>query len=631
MRFNEQFLDEIKSRLRLSDLVGRSVKLRRQGREFAGLSPFTKEKTPSFFVNDDKGFYHCFSSGKHGDHYSFLQETERLSFPEAVERLAAEAGVTLPAADPKAIEHEKHRQGLSDWLDLAAKWFQAELRRSAGADARAYLERRGLPESEWSRFGIGYAPNNRTGLKDYLIAKGARPSELLEAGLLVGPEDGGAPYDRFRGRIMFPIADHRGRLVSFGGRALDPEARAKYLNGPDTAIFDKGRTLYGVVEARKILAVARPEDPASLVVVEGYMDAIACLRAGIAAVAPMGTALTESQLELLWRFHNEPTLCFDGDAAGQRAADRTLDRALPLLKPGRSLRFAAVAGGKDPDEVLREQGPGPLRAQLSKTESFVDRLFDRERRSSGELATPEQKTALKVRLRLLASSIADADLSKAYRDDLLEKFDRIWRPSDYRSSLSQSARNLARERWGKRRPPQLEGASLEAKAAAQILRSLPRPLAAAVALAAINRPNIISDIEVIGTRGFGDDQLEGVAEVLSDLIIDDDIPSTSLIEYRLEARGFNVAIIDKIKVAAARSKVDFDSLSDADARDLWLRAFNALLNLSALERAVQGAKQDITRYQDFESLVALKMKRDTTHALVSNGEWMETDVGRVAA
>ena len=367
MRFNDQFIEELKSRLRPSDVIGRTVKLKRQGREYVGLSPFSKEKSPSFFVNDDKGFFHDFSSGKHGDIISFLQETERLSFVEAIERLAGEAGMALPEPDAQSAQQEKVRSSLTDWMDLAARWFEAELRRPPGADARAYLERRGLPASEWERFHIGLAPANRTGLKDYLIAKGARPGELVEAGLLIAPEDGGAPYDRFRDRIIFPITDARGRIVSFGGRALDPNAKAKYLNGPDTVLFDKSRTLYGLFEARKILHSKPAAEQGELVVVEGYMDVIACHRAGIAAAAPMGTALTEGQMELLWRLHNEPTLCFDGDAAGRRAAGRTIDRALPVLKPGRSFKFAVITGGKDPDEVLREKGAGALKDQLSQT------------------------------------------------------------------------------------------------------------------------------------------------------------------------------------------------------------------------------------------------------------------------
>src|SRR5579871_2855487 len=268
MRFDERFIDQLKSRLRLSDIIGKTVKLRRQGREFVGLSPFTKERTPSFFVNDEKGFFHDFSSGKHGDLIGFLQETERLSFVEAVERLAGEAGMALPARTPDADVKERERQSLFDWLELAAKWFEQELRRPVGAEARAYLTRRGLGESEWTRFRIGFASPRRTGLKDYLVERGASPKDLVEAGLLVAPEDGGSPFDRFRTRIMFPIADARNRVISFGGRALDPDARAKYLNGPETPVFHKSSTLYGLSEARRLLTASPNE--ASLVVVEGY-------------------------------------------------------------------------------------------------------------------------------------------------------------------------------------------------------------------------------------------------------------------------------------------------------------------------------------------------------------------------
>jgi DNA primase len=289
MRYDDRVLEEIKARLRLSDVIGKTVKLRRQGREYVGLSPFNKERSPSFFVNDEKGFFHDFSSGKHGDLISFLQETERLSFAEAVERLAAEAGVPLPEASPEAEARGKRRASLADWLDVAAGWFEAELRRPVGREARTYLEARGLPESAWGRFRLGFAPGGRTALKDYLIAKGASGPDLIAAGLLIAPEDGGAPYDRFRDRII-PIADGRGRIVSFGGRAMDPQARAKYLNGPDTDLFDKGTVLFGLFEARRLLHAGG--EGTALVVVEGYMDVIACQRVGIAAVAAMGTALT---------------------------------------------------------------------------------------------------------------------------------------------------------------------------------------------------------------------------------------------------------------------------------------------------------------------------------------------------
>ncbi len=624
MRFDDRFLDEIKSRLRLSDVIGRTVKLRRQGREFAGLSPFTKEKSPSFFVNDDKGFYHDFSSGKHGDLISFLMETERLSFPEAVERLANEAGVPMPAVDPKSVEDDKKRQGLSDWLDLAAKWFEAELRRPGGKEARAYLERRGLPETEWARFGVGLAPDSRTALKDYLIAKGARPAELVEAGLLIAPEEGGAPYDRFRGRIMFPIADARGRILSFGGRALDPQARAKYLNGPDSPLFDKSRVLYGLAEARRIAAAAPADAHPPLVVVEGYMDVIACQRAGIAAVAPMGTALTEGQMELLWRYHPEPTLCFDGDAAGQRAAGRVIERALPLLGPGRTLKFAMVEGGKDPDEVLREQGAAALKAQIAKTEPFVERLFKAALEEQPVLETPEQKTAFKVRLRKLASTIADPELASAYREDLLGRYEGLWPTAQPVYTVGAAARELSRRRWaGRKGPAPITGATAQGKAAAHTLHASPKPLSAALALAAIEHPEMLHDsLERVALSGFADDQLTLIASELVALSMEADTLDEASVRRRLSARGVEDSVFDQLQRAAGRARAAFmdPALAPAEARALWTRAFDALMELESLERAVDLAKQDVDRDGDFATLKRLKADRDLLSRAIGSGE-----------
>lgn len=620
MRFDDRFLEEIKSRVRLSDVIGKTVKLRRQGREFVGLSPFTKERSPSFFVNDDKGFFHDFSSGKHGDLIAFLQETERLSFVEAVERLAAEAGLALPAPDPRAAEQEQKRQGLGDWLELAAAWFEGELHRPVGKAARDYLLRRGLPETEWKRFRIGFAPSGRTALKDYLIAKGAKPGDLVEAGLLIAPEEGGAPYDRFRDRIIFPIADARGRIVSFGGRAMDPEARAKYLNGPETSLFHKGRLLYGLPEARKLLHAGG--DGAALVVVEGYMDAIACQRANIAAVAPLGTALTEEQMEVLWRLHPEPTLCFDGDGAGRRAASRSIDRALPLLRPGRSFRFAIVTGGKDPDDVLREQGPAALKAQLSQTTPFVEALFTRER-DQEPLDTPERKTSLKVRLRTLASTIADKDLSRAYKEDLLARFEALSPLSRPATTVSGAGRALARQRWDKPRPLQNDVSPL-AKAAAAHLDVEPKPLLAALAVVAIRDPKVIEErIEVLSTQGFGDSRLDQIANELVSLQLEADVLRSDVVKKRLAVRGFDDGALARLERMAEKA---WSPLLDRNAtRDelhrIWSQAFDLLLTVEALERAVAQAIDDFGKYEDSGALVALKTKRDALRKYIDSGEW----------
>jgi DNA primase len=624
MRFDDRFLEEIKSRVRLSDVIGKTVKLKRQGREFVGLSPFTKERSPSFFVNDDKGFFHDFSSGKHGDLIAFLQETERLSFVEAVERLAAEAGVPMPTPDPKAAEQEKKRQSLGDWMDLAARWFEGELHRPAGREARAYLERRGLPETEWKRFGLGFAPNGRTDLKDYLVAKGARPADLVEAGLLIAPEEGGAPYDRFRNRIIFPITDARGRIVSFGGRALDPNARAKYLNGPETSLFSKGRLLYGLPEARKLLHATGEEPP--LVVVEGYMDAIACQRAGIAAVAPLGTALTEDQMEVLWRLHPEPTLSFDGDGAGRRAASSAIDRALPLLKPGRSFRFAIVSGGKDPDDVLREQGPAALKAQLSETTPFVEALFVRER-DLEPLDTPEKRAGLKVRLRKAAASIADKDLAEAYREDLLGRYEQIWPTSRPVFTVGAAAREMSRRRWdgpGRRGGP--TGPVEATREAIGRLRNRPRPLSAALAVAVLQDPHLLDDkVELLDAQGFGDERLRPLAHELVQARFEWDHMDAEALRKRLAARGFGDDVFAQLAGTARAAGAAFldASLPGETARRLWSIAFDLLIRLEALERAVEAAKQDLERDNDSTALFTLKSERDQLKRLLDSGAWSD--------
>jgi DNA primase len=608
VRFDDRFLEELKSRVRPSDLIGRHVKLKRAGREWVGLSPFGKEKTPSFYVNDEKGFFHDFSSGKHGDVIGFLQETQRMTFREAVETLAAEAGMELPAEDPRAAQAERKRAGLQDWLETAADWFEKQLTRPAARDARAYLERRGLPQAEWARFRLGYAPGERHALRDALVQRGAKPAELVEAGLLIQPEGGGAPYDRFRDRVVFPITDGRGRVVSFGGRALNPDERAKYLNGPDTPLFHKGRVLYGLPEARKLLATGGAD--AALVVVEGYMDAIACQRAGVAAVAPLGTALTEEQMDLLWRSHPEPTLCFDADGAGQRAADKSIDRALPLLKPERSFRFAIAEGGKDPDDVLREQGPAALRAQLAKTVPFVDRLFEREKAAAGDLATPEQRAGLKARLRKAAATIADPDLAQAYKEALLARFEALFPLAAPAWTASQAGRALqSRRTYGRRVPAPLAGASGEGKAAARRLAAAPRPLAAAVALSLVERPDMAEErIESLDSQGLFDPRLDALAREIVALSFRLDRLDPETVKRVLRDKGYG-DLLEALPREAAKAHAAFMTPSD-EARALWLQAYDNLVRATALERAIEDAKRDLERDPDWTTLLQLKIERD---------------------
>ncbi|HEY1427659.1 MAG TPA: DNA primase [Caulobacteraceae bacterium] len=618
MRFDDAFLDELKSRLRPSDVIGRTVKLRRQGREFVGLSPFSKERTPSFFVNDDKGRFFDFSSGKNGDVISFVQETERLTFAEAVERLAAEAGMALPTPDPRAAETEKKLTGLSDWLELAAAWYEAELRRPGGREARAYLERRGLPEDDWKRFRLGYAPAGRTAVKDYLVAKGAQPAALVEAGLLIGPEDGGAPYDRFRDRIMFPIEGARGKIVSFGGRALDPEARAKYLNGSDTPIFHKGRVLYGLPEARKLLH-APGADAAPLVAVEGYMDVIACQRAGVAAVATMGTALTEDQMEAMWRLHPEPTLCFDGDRAGRAAAFRAIDRALPLLKAGQSFKFALALGGKDPDEVLREAGAAALKTRLADTVAFAELLFVRER-DAEPLDTPERRAGLRQRLRKAAAAIADPDLKEAYREDLQRRFDALF-PAQQPTDRG----DWRGARRGFRGPdPRLTDAG---RAAARRLAREIEPLSAALASYALCDPPVLDPhLDEFGPAALGDPALGDLVSEIIRLRLEADRLDTGALERHLRSRGFS-ALLNDIDRAASKSGAPFiqSDVTLAVARSQWSHAFAAVCQLASLNEAVRQAAMAVGTGSDADQEhIALKTERDALRrALKSGSIWSE--------
>jgi DNA primase len=418
MRFSPQFLDEIRARLPVSQVVARKVALKKAGREWKGLSPFKAERTASFFVNDQKGFYHCFSSGAHGDIFRFVMETEGLTFPEAVERLAAEAGLALPApvADtPEARRQAEARSSLYDLIEASARFYEERLRAPEGQEARRYLERRGLRRETIARFRIGYAPASRSALKQHLAGLGFVPEAMAESGMLISGDDIPVSYDRFRNRVMFPIADAKGRTIAFGGRTLDADAPAKYMNSPETPLFHKGAVLFNAHRARPIAF-----DKERLVAVEGYMDVIALSEAGFGeTVAPLGTALTDTQVQLLWRLAAEPILCFDGDSAGRKAAFRAVETVLPHLQPGRSVQFAFLPDGLDPDDLIRQQGAAAFEAVLaSRRKPLFDVLIEKEELAGGGTATPEQRSALEKRLRTLVARIADPSVRNQYEVEL---------------------------------------------------------------------------------------------------------------------------------------------------------------------------------------------------------------------
>ena len=444
MRFSPEFLDELRARLPVSEVVGRRVKLKKSGHEWRGLSPFNKEKTPSFFVNDQKLMWFDFSSGKNGNIFDFVMMTEGVPFPEAVERLASQAGMPLPAVTREDDAREQRRKTLHDVLELAAKFFEVTLAGRSGAKARGYLADRGLDPATQVKFRLGYAPSDRFALKEHLGAHGIPVEDMVEAGLLVSGDDIPVLYDRFRERVIFPIGDLRGRVIAFGGRALDADAPAKYLNSPETPLFHKGATLYNIAAAR-----AAAHKGAALIAVEGYVDVIAMVGAGFeATVAPLGTALTADQLALLWKMADEPTLCFDGDAAGRRAAYRAVDVALPLLRPGKSLRFATLPDGNDPDDLVRSGGRAAIEDVLAAARPLVHILWMRETESGG-FDTPERRAALEARLGAVMTGIGDESVRRYYRREFGERLRTLFEADDPAGRRAPGGR----ERWPRGRNP----------------------------------------------------------------------------------------------------------------------------------------------------------------------------------
>lgn len=421
MRFPPSFLDEIRDRVPISSVIGPRVswdrrKTNAQRGDWWACCPFHGEKSPSFHCEDKKGRYHCFGCGASGDHFRFLTENDGLSFPEAVERIAELAGVPMPERDPEAEKRDEQRASLQDVMELATKFFEGQLQSGAGAKARAYLRERGLSAATQQAFRLGYAADSRNALKEHLAGKNVTKEQMEACGLTYFGDDIPVSYDRFRDRVMFPIPDSRGRIIAFGGRALASDVPAKYLNSPDTELFHKGNVLYNFARARSAV-----QKLGTVIAVEGYMDVIALAQAGFEnVVAPLGTALTENQLELLWRMAGEPVLCFDGDQAGLKAAWRAADLALPAIQPGRTVRFALLPEGQDPDDLVKASGPDAFRAVLAEARPLADLLWSRET-SGGLFDTPERRAELEKRLRELAGRIRDESVRYHYSQELRER------------------------------------------------------------------------------------------------------------------------------------------------------------------------------------------------------------------
>lgn len=560
MSFPPEFLDNLRARLPVSSVVGKRVRLAKKGREYSGLCPFHNEKSPSFFVNDEKGFYHCFGCGAHGDAIGFVMQSDNLGFAEAIERLAGEAGLEVPKTTPSDPKRAERLKTLHSVLDAAARWFQDELARGSADMPRAYLARRGLSAETVEKFRLGWAPDRRDLLKKTLLGQGFPLDLQIEAGLLVQPDDAGAePYDRFRGRVMFPIQDRRGAVIAFGGRVLG-DGQPKYLNSPETPIFHKGRVLYGLHHAR---------GPASksgqILVVEGYMDVVALHQGGLPiAVAPLGTALTEEHAAELWRLAAEPTLCFDGDAAGQRAAARAAERLLPLLSPGCSLRFVTLPEGVDPDDLIRQPGGlGRLRQAMTEAQPLIDRIWDIEATAAPH-DTPEQRAGLLARLRTRARSIADPDIRQLYGEALTARFDASFRPvgGGAGSGAGGGGAPTPRPRfergprgWQPVRDPYLKSTPKGQGKASTARRLQERAQFAALLAALLRHPALIGDMqETLAAVSLDDSALDRVKD--------------RILEAYTAAPDLDSAGIRAILMTSATADVTADAMAFVLSRDV---------------------------------------------------------------
>lgn len=604
MALPPQFLDELRARTPLPAVIGRRVRLARSGRQWKGCCPFHGEKTPSFYVYDDH--YHCFGCGKHGDAITFVMESQGASFPEAVQQLAAEAGMQVPKPSPEVAEAEQQRMDLAAVLDAAASSYQRRLLLPEGKGARDYLINRGLTEETIRRYGLGWSGEGRGAIAADLARDGVTTDQLVDSGLMRRDDETGRVYDLFFNRVMFPIRDRRGRTISFGGRIMG-DGQPKYVNGPETALFSKRRTLYGLDLARE--SVRRG---GILLVVEGYMDVIALGQAGFdGAVAPLGTALTEEQLAELWRLSPAPVLCFDGDAAGARAAARAAELALPMLAPERSLRLIALPSGEDPDSLVRSRGAPGFQAIVDGARPLAECLYDLLREGMGD-TTPEQRAAFRTRLEEAAKRIPDRALAGEYRSVLLDRFFAS-RRRDRRGPGS--ANRPAQDRSMFNRPASL--------------RTGARPPANTIAIAAervriltailLRHPRLFHDVE----HAYGglelDPPLAQLRDAITEWAIHAEVLDSQALMDHLSQLGLHIEVERTlagmpIPLPACASS----SAMPAEAEEGWWHIFG-FLNVDRLREEVDLARQEMARGLTGETQRRLERLKDALNK-VSAGE-----------
>ena len=601
MRFPPAFLDEIRDRVPISAVIGARVAWDRKktnaGRgDFWGCCPFHGEKTPSFHCEDRKGRYHCFGCGVSGDHFKFLTELDGLSFPEAVERIADMAGVPMPARDVAEEKRERERASLTDVMEMATAFFQERLQSAAGAKARAYLRDRGLTPATQQSFRLGYAPDSRNALKEFLASKGVEKAQIEACGLVVFGQDVPVSYDRFRDRIMFPIPDSRGRIIAFGGRAMSPEVSAKYLNSPETELFHKGNVLYNYARARKAVARGGPAGNGTVIAVEGYMDVIALAQAGFEnVVAPLGTALTENQMELLWRMAGEPVLCFDGDGAGLKAAWRAADLILPAIQPGRTARFALLPEGKDPDDLVKAEGPDAFRAVLAEARPLADLLWMRET-SGGVFDTPERRAELEKTLRELAGRIQDESVRFHYNQEMRERVQSFF--GAQRGGGRQQGFGKGERRGGgqwSRGGAQQRSAISESLGRSALVRRAGEAMPvreASIVVALVNHPALIDEnFEHVEFLDLASGDLRRLHAALLDALAHDEADDRETVIGAIERAGCRD--IWERAVALIRKTRQWPALENAaieDARDAFAQALHLHRSARTLHRELKQAE-----------------------------------------
>jgi DNA primase len=642
MRFSDSFLDEIRGRVPISAVIGTRVQWDRKKTnaprgDFWACCPFHGEKTPSFHCEDRKGRYHCFGCGVSGDHFRFLTELDSLSFPEAVEKIADMAGVPMPARDEQEERREKERASLTDVMELAARFFQDQLQSAVGAKARAYLRERALTSVTQQEFRLGYAPDSRNALKEFLAGKGVEKAQMEACGLLVSGPDVPVSFDRFRDRVMFPIPDARGRIIAFGGRAMSPDVPAKYLNSPETELFHKGNVLFNFARARKGLARG-----GTVVAVEGYMDVIALAQAGFDnVVAPLGTALTERQLELLWQMSGEPVMCFDGDQAGLKAAWRAADLALPLIAPGRTLRFALLPEGQDPDDLVRDGGSDAFRAVLSDARPLADLLWMRET-AGGTFDTPERRAELEKRLRELSGRIRDESVRFHYQQEMRDRVQSFFGIRRGGEKQRERSGTVGFRGGGGRQGGALAAGRLavsESLARSALVRSAARAMPlreATLIVALVNHPHLVDEnFDAAERLEVSHAELQRLKSVLLDIFAHDhDVDRDGLVSAFAE-QGLGeswqraVDLVRKARLWPALEDAAFEDARDAFLQALHLHRSAGFLNkeLKAAELALANDPTD----ENYRHLVAIQAQlRDVqaTEALIEGFGVQSGRVGR---